>query len=242
MTISDIIELANELTERKGEKVLDLRLLLSSVLMDVCKRGRHWWRKWDVTFSIGVNATTFDLTNAALFTPNTTNIGFEEIISVYLITGTTPLQTVDLTPIFDSMGIREMKYNTSQAQPSRYIIDPGTYNSLRIDPSDAAYTGGITFWGMPNLAKETTSDVVPLVPPWYHNILVEGLESRINKRVYGADDTRYIDSKETYEQSILTMMMRPQFTTNYSRRWVDDSSAVDGTGGGAVQSTSPNSP
>jgi hypothetical protein len=245
MTRSDIIELVNQYTERKAEKIFDMNLLFASTCQDICKRGRHWWRKWDVTFNLTPGVTTYDLTAAANFTPNLTDVAVEEIVSIILILqngSPTQQQTAELTPIFDKHGITSMKNNTQTGQPSRYTIDPNTWFSLRVDPPDATYLAEMNFWVMPNLAKETVSDTVPIIPPFYHNIIVEGMEARVDKRVYGANDSRYIDAKESYEQSILTMMMRAQFTPNYTRQWVDDSSARDGTGGNAVQSTSPHSP
>ena len=241
MTRSDIIELVNSLTERKGEKILPLNLLFNSTCQDICKRGRHWWRKWDVTFNIVPGTQLYDFTVPTIFTPNLTNIAVEEIEAIALILQANPLSTVDLTPIFDPMGIRAMKQNVTLAQPSRYTIDPSTWNMLRVDPPDATYLAEMTFWAMPNLAQDDSSNVVPVIPPFYHNIIVEGMEARINKRVYGADDTRYLDAKDSYEQSILNMMMRPQFTPNYSRQWIDGSTTRSG-GSGAVQSTSRNSP
>jgi hypothetical protein len=229
------------LTERKAEGILDINLLFSTTCQDICKRGRHWWRKWDVQFNLVQGTTTYDLTVAGNFTPNLTNIAVEEILGVTLITQASPLQTADLTPIFDRQGIIAMKQNTTQAQPSRYTIDPSTWNVLRIDPPDRAYLTEMTFWAMPNLAKESTSDVVPVIPPFYHDCIVNGMEARVNRRVYGPKDSRYVDSAAAYEACIMNMMMRPQFTPNYSRQWTDDSPGGSG-GGGAVQSTSRISP
>jgi hypothetical protein len=235
MLRADIIELVHELTERKAEKILDMNALLNAVCQDICKRGRHWWRRADVTFQISIaGGTTYDLTNPALFTPNLTDIAVEEISSIILVLQASPLQTTELTPIFDPAGIIAMKNNVTQAQPSRYMIDPNTWSSLRIDPPDTTYLAEMTFWAMPNLGKESVSPNVPIIPPFYHNIIVEGLEKTIAKRVYGPDDARYLSAKESYESSILTMMMRPRFSPNYSNRWVTDESAT--------RSTSPNSP
>src|SRR5437868_15508716 len=116
MTRSDIIELANEFTERKGEKILDMNLLFASTCMGICKKGRHWWRKWDVQFNTVQGQTTYDLTNPATFTPALTDIAVEEIISISLIIatgfgqggfvggqfgGSATVPFFDLTPIFD---------------------------------------------------------------------------------------------------------------------------------------------
>lgn len=240
MTRSDIIELAHQLTERKAEKILDMNLLFSSTCQDICKRGRHWWRKGDVTFNMTQGVTTYDLTSIVT-SPALTNQAVDEIMGITLVLQTSPLNTADLTPIFDRAGILAMKNNTQQAQPSRYTMKPGDWKTILIDPPDATYLAELSCWLMPNLSKETSDDTVPLIPPFYHNIIVEGLEMRINKRVYGANDTRYRDSLETYNASILSMMMRPQFTSNYSRQWVTDETYVDGTGGTSIQSTAPNS-
>lgn len=238
MLRTDIIELANTYTERKGEKLLDMNLLFASTCMDICKRGRHWFRKWDVTFTMSAGVKTYDMTNAALFTPATTNIAVEEIITIALILQTNPLQMAELTPIFDPTGIRSMKQNVTTGQPGRYTISPETnFGTLRIDPPDINYTAEMTFWAMPNLNKDDASNSVPVIPPWHHNIIVEGMEARINRRVYGPSDKRYLNSAASYEASIETMMMRPQFTSNFQRQWVSND---DSTVGGAVQSTMPN--
>lgn len=229
MNRSDIIELANQYTERKGEKILDLNLVFASTCIDICKRGRHWWRKWDVTFNLTQGIVTYDFTVPANFTPNLTDVAVEEIIGIVLILQVNPLQTVDLTPIFDRAGIIAMKQNQTQAQPSRYTIDPTTWNKLRIDPPDKTYPAEITFWAMPNLGKETSSNTVPIIPPWHHNIIVEGMEARINKRVYGSNDSRYVTAAQSYEASIETMMMRPQFTASYDRQFVTSEDAVRST-------------
>jgi hypothetical protein len=65
---------------------------------------------------------------------------------------------------------------------------------------------------------------------------VEGLEARINRRVYGPNDSRFVGAQQAYEASILTMTMRPQFTSNFNKQWINDDFTA------YVQSTAPNTP
>lgn len=238
MTRSDCIELANQLTERKGEKLINLNLLFSTTVQDICKRQRFWWRKLDVTFSLTQGKTTYDFTDATInFSQSLAEIAVEEMITLALILQTSPsLNAPELLPIVDPMGIRAMKQNPSQGQPSRYTMGIDGWNVLRIDPPDQTYTAEMTFWAMPIINTDQSVNTIPLIPPFYHNAIVEGMESRICKRVYGADDRRYLDSQASYEASILKMAMRPQFTTGISRQWVSSDSNA------ATQSTAPNSP
>lgn len=240
MNRTDCIELANQLTERKGEKILDMNLLLNSTIQDVCKRQRFWWRRLDVTFNMTQGTTQYDFTTITT-TPALVEMAVEEIIAIALVSGgsiipTTPPTNPELTPIFDPIGIRAIKQNTVQAQPSRYTISTIDWKTLLIDPPDATYVAEMTFWAMPIIDKDTASNVIPLIPPFYHNVLVEGLEARINKRVYGPNDSRFLGAQQAYETSILLMSQRPQYTTNYNKQWINDDSTA------YVQSTSPNTP
>lgn len=247
MNRADIIDLASSLTERKLDKVVNMNILLSSVIMDVCKRARFWWRKRDITFTMTQGTTTYDFSTITT-TPSITGIAVEEITVLALIlqppiNSSTP-NAPELTPIFDAAGFRGMKQNTTQGQPSRYCMGIDDWKTLRIDPPDQTYTAEMTFFGMPMPAStsdtiDAASNEIPLIPPFYHDALVNGLCARINRRVWGANDSRYLDDKASYEECIMRMMMREQFTSNVQKQWT---SLDDGTLNGAIQSTAPNSP
>lgn len=250
MNRADAIELASQLTERKGERILNLNLLLSSVIMDICKRARFWWRKRDITFSMTAGTTTYDFSTITT-TPAITGIAVDEVTVLRLIlpfssftpgTQLTPqLTSPELTPIFDSLGLAAMKNNTIQGQPGRYTMGIDDWKTLRIDPPDQTYTAEMTFFGMPMPASvsdtiDVASNEIPLIPPFYHDAVVNGLCARINRRVWGPNDSRYQDDKASYEECILRMMMREQFTSNVQKQWTSTDSQV------AVQSTAPNTP
>lgn len=253
MNRADAIELAHQLTERKAEKILNMNLLFSSVCMDICKRARFWWRKLDVTFTFTAGTKTYDFSTLAT-TPAITGIAVEEIVVISLIlpfgnsnvaTQITPsLSTLELFPIFDARGFAAMKQNTIQGQPSRYCMGIDDWKTLRIDPPDQTYNVEMTFMGMPMPAStsdtiDASSNEIPLIPPFYHDAVVNGLCARINRRVWGANDSRYLDDKASYEECILRMMMREQFTSNVQKQWTSQDNSLSN---GAIQSTAPNSP
>jgi hypothetical protein len=228
MQRQEIIDIANQLTERKGEKVLNMGTLYRLVLQEICKRQRFWWRRIQVNFSLTINVATYDLTNATLF-PSLTELALDEITKFALITSPNPLQTAELIPIFDPESIIEMQNDTQVSQPGRYTMKPGDYKTLLIDPPDAAYSAYIIGWAMPNPASDTTTDTVPLIPPWGHNTIVAGLMAKIFKFAYGSENPKTVDAIGEYEQGISDLEQRKQFDPNYKLQLTLNESAVRST-------------
>lgn len=195
--------------------MLSTNSLFAFVCQDICKRSRFWWRRLIVTWPLTANTPTYDFTNAALF-PSLKEIAVEEIQRFTLIIAAgPPLQEVRLMPIFDSEGIIEMTLNTTLAQPARYTIDPLTYSKLRIDPPDLNYTAYIVGWAMPNPAADSVNDVVPLIPPWGHNAIVEGMKAKIFEFAYGPESGKATGARELYEAAILDLLSKKQFDPTY---------------------------
>ena len=214
MQRSEIIELANQLTERKGEKVLNLNTLYRFVLQDIAKRQRFWWRRVQVNFNMTVGTPTYDLTNTTLF-PSLAEIAIDEITKFTIITSPNPLQVAELTAVFDPETLIEMQNNVSNMQPARYTMDAGSYTKLRVDQPDMAYNSYIIGWGMPNPASDTTTDTVPLIPTWGHNTIVSGMNAKIFKFAYGSKNEKTLDAIAEYEQGLQDLMQRKQFDPNY---------------------------
>lgn len=228
MTRQEIIELALQFVERKGEKVLSLPALYKFVLQDICKRERPWWRKVQFTFNLVVAQATYDLnTIMPAANANLEDVALDEITKFSLVMTTNPLQMAEMTPIFDPEAIIEMILNTSITSPStgntqtgapggRYTLGADNdYHTLRMDPPDLAYQAFIVGWGMPNPDSDDTSDVVPLIPPWGHNTIVDGMKSYLFEWTYGADHARTKGAIARYEQGLQDLFMRKQFDPNY---------------------------
>jgi len=206
MTRQEIIELSNQLTERKGERNLNLQSLFTFVLQDICKRQRFWWRRVMATFNLTAGMKEYDL--SALLS----EIAFEEIIKIELVTS--PDRT-ELAPIFDSDSVIQMTLATTRVVPSRYTIKPGESQRILFDPADANYGGYIVGWGMPNPATDTATQAVPLIPSWGHNTIVAGMMAKIFKYAYGSKNDKTVDAQMEYEQGLVDLMSKKQFDPNY---------------------------
>lgn len=214
MTRTEIIELANQLTERKGERVLKLQSLYRFVVQDISKRQRFWWRRIMVNWTLTPNHKTYDLGDTTLF-PTLTEVAVDEITKFSLVISPNPLNTVELVPIFDPQSLVEMTVNTTQVQPGRYTIQQGSSTVLQIDPPDLAYSAYLVGWGMPNPATDSTNDAVPMIPAWGHNAIVSGLCAKIFRFAYGSKNDKTIDALQEYELGIQDLASKRQFDPNY---------------------------
>ena len=213
MTRPEIFELAWQLAERKGEKVLNINSLYTFVLQDICKRQRFWWRRLSLSFTLTPNQTTYDLSNAALF-PAMANLALDEIVKFTIILSPNPYQVVELVPVFDPEAFIDMQNNTMAAAPARYTMGASS-TQLLIDPPDLAYSAFLVGWAMPNPSTDSPNNAVPLIPSWGHNAIVSGLIWRIFKFAYGSQNTKTVDAQAEYEQGLQDLMAKKQFDPNY---------------------------
>lgn len=239
MTRTEIIELSNQLTERKGERVLNQQSLYRIVVQDIAKRSRFWWRRLQFSFPLVVGQPLYDLTTVVTTPANAMQeVLFDEITKFTVILSANPFQVAEFVPVFDSETLIDMVNNTqitsptmgnTQAPGGRYTLDPSGINTLRIDPPDLAYTAYIVGWAMPNPASDSTNDKVPLIPSWGHNTIVAGLNAKIFKFAYGSKNEKTIDAMEEYEQGILDLQQRKQFDPNYRSQLILSEDAVRST-------------
>lgn len=227
MQRSEIIELAMQFVERKGEKVLNLQSVYRLVLQDICKRERFWWRRVAFNFNAAANTQTFDLTQVATVPANAMQeILLDEITKFTLILTPNPFQVAEFVPVFDPETLIEMINNTQPASPNnpsvqfpgsggRYTIDPSGINVVRIDPLDINYTAYVVGWAMPNPGSDSTNENVPLIPAWGHNTILEGMKWMIFDWVYGEDSAKTLSALRRYEQAIQDLAQRKQFDPNY---------------------------
>lgn len=228
MTRDSIIELADQWTERKG-KQFNLQKMYEFAVAHVCKQNRFWWRKKLITFNMVIGTTTYDLTSITT-TPALTETGIEEVIKWELVItpGTNP-SIVKLTPIFDDEAIFTMLENTTNGQPSRYTMGVDAFQTLRVDPPDSAYKTRMSFWAMPSFADDSTNTIVPMVPAWHHNAIVECMAAQIFENVYGLQDVKTMTMQSRYQKTLTDMQMRPEFTTDYVQTLATQEDAVQST-------------
>lgn len=210
-------------------------------MQDICKRERFWWRRIQFNFSATANTQLFDLTAIATVPANAmTEIILDEITKFTIILTASPFQVAEFVPVFDPETLVEMIQNTAPASPAnpsaqfpgaggRYTMDPSGINVVRIDPLDINYTAYIVGWAMPNPASDSTNDNVPLIPPWGHNTIIDGMKAYIFDFAYGPEDSKAIGAKERYEQGIQDLAQRRKFDPNYKLQLALQEGAVRST-------------
>lgn len=226
MTRTEIIEMANQMSERKAERIGTLLPnYYRFVCQDICKRERFWWRRVSFSFPLAAGTPLYDLT-AVTTTPTKAmqEILLDEITKFTVILSPSPYQVAEFVPVFDPETLVDMINNTSITSPTqgntqspggRYTIDPSGVNIVRIDPPDLNYTAFVVGWGMPNPATDTANDLVPLIPAWGHNAIVNGMVWKIFKFAYGSKNEKTLDANADYEQALQDLMQRKQFDPNY---------------------------
>lgn len=238
MTRTEIIELANVLTERKFEKY-DTRSLYRFVVQDICKRQRFWWRRKYFSFPLVAGQPLYDL-SAVVTTPAgaMTDVILDEIIKFTVILSPSPYQVAEFVPVFDPETLIDMVNNTTITSPTqgntqspggRYTMDPSGPNVIRLDPPDNPYTAYVVGWAMPNPASDSATDAVPLIPTYGHNTIVQGLVAKIFKSVYGSKNEKALDAQMEYEQGLQDLMQRKQFDPNYRSQLTLSEDAVRST-------------
>lgn len=239
MTRSEIIELSNQLTERKGEKVLNLQSLYRFVVQDICKRQRFWWRRNLISFNLVSATPLYDLTKVTLVSGSMAEILFDEITKFTVILSANPYQKAEYVPVYDPEALIDMVMNTTLTSPlngnnngqpgGRYTMDTSGVNVIRIDPPDLSYQALVVGWAMPNPSSDSTNDAVPLMPAYGHNTIVAGMNAKIFKFAYGSKNEKTIDAVEEYEQGILDLAQRKQFDPNYRLQLASQEDGVRST-------------
>lgn len=232
MTRTELIELVNQLTERKAESILSLPLLYQHVLQEFCGENRFWWRKRTVSFNTVVGQPQYDLTQVVT-TPVLTDISIEETTRLSMVVNTTDL--IELDPIFDDLTISEAIEDTgTTGPPNTYGFDATDWKTLRIMPiPDNVYKLRLVAWFMPNPATDSTSDAIPLVPPHLHRGIVHGMEKYIWRVVYGQEDPKTMTAQAAYDKAVAQAQIRPRFTTNYTSQLISQENSVQSTNNGS---------
>ncbi len=239
MNRQEIIELALQLAERKGEKTVQLKDLYRFVLQDICKRERFWWRRVAFSFSLVAGTPTYDLTQITT-TPSSslTEIDLDEITKFTIILTPNPYQAAEMVFSSDPETLIDMINNTQLTAPltgnnqfpgGRYMFDGNDYKTIRIDPPDQNYTAYIVGWGMPNPPSDSANDAVPLIPPWGHNTIVEGMKAYLFDFAYGADNPKALGAHANYEKAIQDLASRRQPDPNYKLQLALTENAVRST-------------
>jgi hypothetical protein len=223
MTKTQIVELADTRTERRG-KTLNKKLELLNALQEFCMESRFYWRKKTVTFSTIAGTATYDLSASGGINESDA----EEIIDLQYIKTST--NVVTLTKIFDSVAQQEIAQDVTTGEPGSFFIEAGTAQTVRISPIPAGvYTMNLIFWAVPNFDPDDSSEVVPLVPAWLHRTVAKLLERNILGFLFGESDGRFMRADAEYQKQLQQAMAKRDGVVGKITEWKSHSHAVRST-------------
>lgn len=166
-----------------------LDLEISSII----HRQRYWWRKKTADFITFINVPEYNM--AAGTAPD-----MEQIVNLAeLNVGRHPRT---LGYIGNSEEVQDLIANYSRlGRPEAYGIVPGALQTIRLDPiPNAQYAMRVMYWSgyNPRNVPESNLDnyleqVVPLIPPSFHHVVLLALQRRSFLMLYGKSDGRFKD-------------------------------------------------
>lgn len=218
---------ANRRCEKRGDS-LDLDAELFVALMELCTETRWWWRRRVATFTLVANQPKYDLTS-------TTGANAADLQQVaknglkLFYPGSPPQQPppnpwqnnpwVGPEPVFDpdeQDAIIVMQANCPPTTPCRYFITPGTPTQLWFDPiPDQAYPAALAYWAIPNYTADNAPQVIPLMPPWMHPLLIKKLETQILAFLGEELAEKFEAAKKEYAEGVVRAKLYRQFADGF---------------------------
>lgn len=218
---SQIKELANKRTDRRGEKTLDLDYELLAVLQDFCSEYPWFWRRITASVAAVAGQSVYDL--------NQPSLEIERIIRAYYVAGANDERQMCLISDTDAM-MAMVEGSDTPSYPARFMREPGTPSSIRINPPDGAYNMRFLVWALPAMNTDAIGDAVPLVPGYLHHILVKGLEFSIFRYTIGEGAAKTVACKAEYERLVIKASSNRDGVAGIVREYTSGETAIASTG------------
>ena len=194
MTKQDIIDAVVAMTEGRAKR-LDLSKLINFEIQRICNRKRYWWRKKTFSFSSVVGTATYDLSDSAVATDAN---DFTEMVQLTRVdaANATPEVPYESDPLQQQAALA----TTETGDPSRWFLEPGTSQTIRLSPSpNAVKTYRGIYWATPAVFTDDPMVVVPLIPLGYHYVVTAALTRRVFFYLFGQGDPRYVSAERDFE-------------------------------------------
>jgi hypothetical protein len=220
MKVSDIIEIANQRTERRGEKTLNLKAELLGVLQEFCQEHRWYWRRKSCVINTVAATYQYDLTEQGV--ANVTD--FEQVsqagVKLFDASGNV---LGKLTPVFDIDQQEIYAESQDSGQPTVYWISENSTLNLYPNPNDV-FRVRIPYWATPGMDPDSLPEEVPLVPPNLYRILIKGLEAQILRYTLGEGAAKYEAARTEYEKLVTKAAMKVNFAPGEFTEWRNNDS------------------
>lgn len=194
MTRGDIVYAVYGYTEERHT----LRRYFTWLDLEINKiihRQRYWWRRKTADF------ITYPFIPEYNMVANGIAPDMEQIVNVEeLNVGRNPRQ---LGYIGNSEEVQNVlaNMNRGMGRPNGYAIVPGAIQTIRLDPvPNAQYPMRFMYWSGYNPSRVPDEDiniyrdqVIPLIPPSFHYVVLLALQRRSFLMLYGKTDSRFKD-------------------------------------------------
>jgi hypothetical protein len=241
-TCSQLIELADRRTERRGSKLLDLQSEFLMALQEFCMEKRWPWRRRTTQLTTTAGSWEYDLTD-----PTNANVPdlhqfMQHGVKTYPNPGA-PTSSLEITPLFER-GLQDAAIFSARnyplqfsGPPSQYFMMPGAFLVMALTPvPDQVYPISIGYWSVPNINEDSLPEAIPLLPAFLHHALLKKLEAQIFRFTLGEGTPKYQAAMSEYTALVnkyeLSMGMTPGEQIDWSHddnEWSTDHSAIQST-------------
>ena len=195
MTVQDIITTADNRTEKRGGKVLNLANELLLVIQEFCGMYPWPWRLKAVPINTAATTPEYSMPTDGENGP----CEVDDIYSVQIVGGATDI--IGLDPVNEPSDQARRQNKDAQGQPTNYFRKLGDPDTLRLSPiPDGVYPLVLAYYAIPTAPLGT--NVPSYIHSHLHGILVKGLEATILRYTLGQEDQKYQSTKGEYDAMV----------------------------------------
>jgi hypothetical protein len=220
LTGSQVIQQVNGRTEQRAANKpdYDMGLELCMALDEFCQEKHYWWRRKAASFQTETGETQYDL--SAGTNDNGANApDCMEIEEAFVVNATPYPNPIPVHPALNARQQISALFGNGIGETiprNRYFMGVDGFQQFNFtSPINQVFTVGFTYYACPMIfdSAAIVNIPIPLVPPNLHYGMVDALERRVLKFLYGQGDERYATSEQMYQKFILDAAKSKQFTS-----------------------------
>lgn len=195
MTRQEILDLVKDHAE---DRITNFQLdkWLGVEINRTINRRPYWWRRKTFKITSVVGTSQYNLSDVADgLNNNPLDVAkdFQQMVKLYHMESVNTFN--ELTYESEMLSVLAMIYDTTQDEPAKWMIQPGTvhHRTIRLSPVPNAvrdYVG--LYLAGANLRLDITEQDIPLIPPDFHDVVLFRMLRRIFFYLYGQKDPRYM--------------------------------------------------
>jgi hypothetical protein len=215
-TVTSIVTQAHGRTENRAtnKKNFDPVMEFFLGLDAFCSEKHYWWRRKAFSLQTQAGVLKYDLSSNSTGSANAPDC--VEIEEMFVVNANPQYWPWGVPPQFTARQQIAALYGNNVIagqvpQAGYFMALAGFQELIFMQPPTQVNTVAATYYAVP-MVTDTSVDVIPLVPPNLHYGLVDMLERRILKFLYGQEDPRYVTADAVYKEFLVTAAKSKQFS------------------------------